>query len=398
MKYSLLGFILTLHISMFSQSWDNTYTNVITTAVPFMNMSTNARLGGFGEIGTVSSPFYQDAGIYQNPALLSKNARYAGGNLSYSPFLPKISDNPYLSELNGFYSINSSNTIAYNFKLFNLGDVLFTDENGTSIGHFKGIEYFHQFTYTHSFKNGISIGGGFKYIRSDFGIEQIAGVKVKPGNAIAFDIGFNYGKGFELAKFFIFNFNVGANINNFGSKIKYVDDKDEKGDFLPTTLRFGILINPEFKLPKGFTIGIDLAYQTEKLLVPTPPIYTEDSDGNRVIEKGMDPDISPFRALYQSFYDAPYGFEEELNEIIHKFAAELRIDYQRKVYIAGRIGKFIEHETKGGRNYLTWGAGIGVYGFILDYKKIKFDNSFIDDTWALTFGFRTTISNPAFRF
>ena len=135
MKYYLPGFAIFLYLSAFSQvPENNNYFNTIITAVPYMNINTNARLGGFGEIGTVSSPFYQDAGIYQNPALLSKNARYAGGNISYEPWMRKYIKDVTIGELNGYYSINNSNTVGYQFKTFLSPEVQFTDENGQVFG------------------------------------------------------------------------------------------------------------------------------------------------------------------------------------------------------------------------------------------------------------------------
>jgi len=405
MKHYLLGLTLILSLNTFSQPAD--YTNTISTAVPFLNISTNARIGAFGEIAAVSSPFYRDGGLYQNPALLSRNARYAGGNMSYAPWQENLTNGVYLGDVNGYYAINPSNAVGIRFCLFHMGEVTFVDQNGNPVQTGKVIEYYNQITYNHSFKNGISVGGGIKYIRSNPGVDEVAGVSVKPANAVAIDLGFDYGKGFQLANIFVLNLNTGIVINNFGSKIKYTSDADAEGNFLPTTLRVGILVNPEIQIAKDFTLGVDLAYQLDKLLVPTPPMYKTDDQGNLIpipgtgkfeIEKGMDPDVSPFRALYQSFYDAPYGFNEELTEIIHKFGGELRLDYQRKAYIAGRIGKFIEDESKGGRNYMTWGVGIGAWGFTLDYKEMKSDTELLNNTWALTFGFRTTLTNPAFRF
>lgn len=408
MRIKLLGLFLAIFLNTFSQSSNESYYNPILTGVPFLEIPVNARIGGFAEIASVSSPFYQDAGLYQNPALLSKNARYAGGNLSYNPYLEKFSSDYIRTELSAFYAINESNAVAYNFTVFNTYEFILSDETGQSLGYYRTFNQFHQITYSHSFPNGISVGGGVKYIRSDLGFESVSGTKLKPANSFAIDLGFDYGKAFHISKIFTLNLNTGVAVNNFGTKINYnVNTANSDGPFLPTNLRFGILLNPDFKIDDHFTIGLDLAYQLDKLLVPTPPVYAKDSNGYPIpipgtdkfeIEKGMDPDISIFRATYQSFYDAPYGFEEEMNEIIHKLATELRIDYQRKLYLAVRIGKYIEDKTKGGRNYITWGVGIGAYGFTMDFKKLKSDNNFFDGIWAFTFGFRTSITNPAFRF
>jgi hypothetical protein len=388
-NYKLYGLVIIFFLNIFPLlSQDSDYSNPIQTAIPFLDIPTNARIGGFGEIATVSSPFYPDAGLYQNPALLSKNARYAGGNLSFNPWDNKVFNNFKRGEVSAYYAINESNAIAYNFTLFNYGEIVFVDETGNTLGVFKRVDYFHQFTYSHSFKNGISLGGAAKYIRSSLGISHISGIPIKPAHSFAVDLGFNYGKAFKLSEIFTLNLNAGVAINNFGLKIIYTEGPVSDGQFLPTAFRLGILLNPDIKISENFTIGIDLAYQMEKLLVPTPPLYKKDEYGSPIpipgtdkyeIEKGMDPDVSVFRALHQSFYDAPYGFSEEIHEIVHKLATEVRIGYQQKVYVAGRLGKFIEHESKGEQNYLSWGIGFGAFGFTLDFKKIVADNVFVDD-------------------
>jgi len=403
MRNYLSGLLIIFTFHLFPQGAD--YINPITTAVPFMAIPTNARIGAFGEIGVVSSSFYPDAGLYQNPALLATGKRYVGGNLSYESWAPEFMTGVYFTGLSGYFAISKSNVVSYHSTYYVYDEIQYTDQYGNLIGSSRRNEFYQQLNYAHLFKNGISAGGGIKYIRSDLGLESVQGADIRPANSIAVDLGIDYRKGFHVFKNSIVNLSAGACINNFGSKIKYSDDSE--GDFLPTYLRIGIMVNPDFYLSDDFRLNLDLAYQMEKLLVPTPPVYKHDSSDNLVpipgsdqfeIEKGKDPDISIFRALYQSFYDAPYGSQEEVHEIVHKFGGELRFSYQQKAYLALRAGKYIAHESKGGTDLTTWGAGIGVFGFVLDYKKILSANAITNGTWALTFGFRTTLTKPAFRF
>ena len=103
MKYKLSGLLFILVLNTFPLlPQESDYRNPINTAIPFLNIPTNARIGGFGEIATVSSPFYPDAGLYQNPALLSNNARYAGGNFSINPWDNKYSDNLKRGEVSAY--------------------------------------------------------------------------------------------------------------------------------------------------------------------------------------------------------------------------------------------------------------------------------------------------------
>lgn len=114
--------------------------------------------------------------------------------------------------------------------------------------------------------------------------------------------------------------------------------------------------------------------------------------------KGKDPDISSFRALYQSFYDAPGGYKKELHEIIHKVGGEVRLNYENMLYIAIRLGRYMMHETKGNMKYNTQGIGIGVYGFTLDIKRMGANYKPIDETFGYTLGFRCNLDGELFRF
>jgi hypothetical protein len=118
------------------------------------------------------------------------------------------------------------------------------------------------------------------------------------------------------------------------------------------------------------SISLDLA----KLLVPTPPVYALDSnnqivigsDGKKVIAKGKDPDVSVVKGMIQSFYDAPYGFKEEMQEINIALAAE----YWYNKLFSVRAGYFYESKYKGNRQFFTLGAGLRYNVFGLDFSYL----------------------------
>jgi len=376
-----LAILMFLSASCFSQ---NNFVSVL-------DMNTSARLGGFGEVGVVSSPFYNNTGAYQNPALISKNRKSAGLNYSYMPWLSNLVDDISFSNLAGFYAIDSSNAIALNFTYLNLGDIQIRDESGSFIDENKAKEFYLKFAYSHSFSKTISAGAAFKYFRSDIFSSNYYGAESV--NSIAFDLGMSYDKKYKLNNSSYLNVAFGIDITNFGPKISYTDEEDKS--FIPTKLAIGLFINPDINLNDKFRLNIDLGYQAEKYLVPTSPVYGLEGE----IVAGYDSDISSFKALYQSFYDAPGGFDEEINEIRHKFGSEFRFSFQDYMYIAFRHGRNIEHKTKGNRKYQTWGYGIGICGFTLDYMKIKSDeNKNLDDTWAFAIGYVINLDKDFFRF
>ena len=370
--------------------------NVIQTAVPFLEINSNGRIGGMGEIGVVSSPFYQDAGLFQNPALLSRGQKYAGICFSHMPWLKNISNDTYFTNLSGFFALDTLNSFGYNFTYFNYGDAIFTDENGNSIASNKPKEYYHQFSYCRTLSKSWSLGIAVKYIKSDFGtiVYMDSSRHSNYLNSFAVDAGFDYSHSYKISNDKIFNLNIGGSITNFGPKVSYSGDSISTEEFIPATLNLGILVGPEFRMPEDIRINISVAYQAEKLLVPTPPIL--DNSGN--IIKGKDPNISPFKALYQSFYDAPGGFKEEMHEILHKLGGEFRSSYKDLMYFAFRVGRYMEHETKGNRKYSTIGFGIGLYGFTVDYRNVSSSSGLYDNNRIFAIGFKTNLDGKLFRF
>src|SRR5690606_7362704 len=76
----------------------------ITTAVPFLLISPDARNAALGETGVASSP--DSTSNYWNPAKLAVISTDYGGSLSYTPWLGKIINDMSISYLTGFYKIS----------------------------------------------------------------------------------------------------------------------------------------------------------------------------------------------------------------------------------------------------------------------------------------------------
>ena len=108
---------------------------------------------------------------------------------------------------------------------------------------------------------------------------------------------------------------------------------------------------------------ITLTLDLNKLLVPTPPIYDTNPDS---IIAGKDPNVAVPVAIFQSFYDAPGGFKEEMHEITYS----LGVEYWYNNQFAIRGGYFHENETKGNRKYFTAGAGFRLKIFTLDFSYL----------------------------
>ncbi len=374
MKITLISFLFIFQsLLLFSQQTPQNYIS------PFLDANTNARIEGFGEVGVVTSPFYKNTGLYQNPALISNYSRNAGVDLMYVPWLKELTNDLNIFGFAGYYAIDSSNAFAFNFSRYDYGDLILTGSAGEYLGEENPYELYLKFGYNHSFHKSISLGFALKYYRSDIASPNYY-INTKVVNTIAFDLGFSYKKKYNLKKYSYLNTNAGIAITNIGPKVSYSDNHDS---FIPTKLSLGVFINPDIKMNKLMRLNIELAYQAEKYLTPT----------------NSNSDMSSFNALYESFYDAPGGLSEEIDEIRHKFGSEFRLSFQDIAYFAFRHGRSIESEIKGNRNYQTFGYGVGLFGFTIDYARITSDDYLpLDKTWFVTLGFSINFDQEIFRF
>ncbi|HNX06283.1 MAG TPA: type IX secretion system outer membrane channel protein PorV [Bacteroidales bacterium] len=340
--------------------------NTITTAVPFLLIAPDARGGGLGDAGAASSP---DANsMHWNPAKYGFIDKDFGFSVSYSPWLHKLVNDINLAYLGAYKRINKRQVVSMSLRYFSLGNITFTNETGQNIGQYKPNEFSLDASYCFKFTNEVSGAIALRYIYSNLtGGIYVGGAQSRAGQAVAADISVYYEKPIDV-KGMETKFTLGANISNIGNKISYTENLDR--DFIPTNLRLGFGYEMNFDKNNSLALLLDF----NKLLVPTPPIYQLDStgkyvydvDGNKIIEKGKDPNVGVVRGMVQSFYDAPDGFKEEMKEI--NIAVGLEYWYAKQFSI--RAGYFNEASTKGNRKYVTLGAGLRYSIFGLDFAYL----------------------------
>jgi hypothetical protein len=342
--------------------------NTITTAVPFLLIGPDAKSGGMGEVGAGTDP--DGLSQHWNPAKYAFINKEMGFTVSYSPWLRNLVNDINLAYLTGYFRIDDMSAVSGSLKFFSLGDITFTEEDGSVIGNFRPSEFSVDGAYSRKFSEKLSgaVAGRFIYSNLTQG-QTVSGQTTKPGTSGAADVAMFYTNDVNIAGVESSKINFGVNISNIGAKISYSDDDSDR-DFIPTNLRFGpsLLINiDEFN---SFSFSFDI----NKLLVPTPPVYLSDTAGlpvvddagNRVIYKGKDPDVSVVQGMIQSFYDAPGGFSEEIKEFIWAVGME----YWYNKQFAVRAGYFNESDMKGGRKFFTLGAGLRYNVFGLDFSYL----------------------------
>ena len=356
--------------------------NTINTAVPFLLIDDNARTAGIGGVSSVASEGNYFDGATQNPALLSRNKKAAGVRLAYTPWLILQISDIYLFSFSGHYSFDELNAFGFVFNYFSLGTITFTDIRGENIGEFHPYEFMTGIRYARTLGENLSLGLGFKYIYSNLAAgQQVSGVDIHPGMSIAADMGLDH-RTYHYFRDLKIRWDKGLSILNLGNKITYTNSIDR--DFIPSILKIGTMGTLIKKIGYLKTFYFDLAYQADKLLVPTPS--TEDSDNNRNFDYK---ERSVAEGAIASFHDAPGGTREELNEVMHMLGIEGRIK-NKNYSISVRSGAFYEHRTKGNRKYLTAGAGISYLGVHADFSIIidpQNEPGLLDGIYRLQLGY-----------
>lgn len=329
--------------------------NTIQSVVPFLTIAPDSRAGAMGDVGVATSPDINS--LHWNPAKLAFIEGDGGLGLSYSPWLRNLVPDINLAYLTAYKRIDDKQVISGSLLYFSLGNITFTDIFGNTMRNFNPNEFAINLSYSRKFSENISGALTFKYIYSNLtGGTHVGGTETKPGTSIAADLGTYYQKELTvLDKVSVLR--LGLNISDIGSKMSYTDDQDP--DFIPINMRLGGSLEFELDQYNSITLALDL----NKMLVPTPPVY--DSAGINIIY-GMDPNVSVPVGMFQSFYDAPGGFKEEMREITYS----LGLEYWYSGQFAVRAGYFHENETKGNRQFFTAGLGLRLNVFSLDFAYL----------------------------
>lgn len=330
--------------------------NTLTSAVPFLSITPDARAGGMGDAGVASSPDVNS--MHWNAAKYAFIDDDFGVGLSYTPWLHKLVQDIHLSYLTAYKKIDARQTIAGSLRYFSLGNIVFTDVVGNEKGNYKPNEFSLDFAYSMLLSKHLSGAVTLRYIHSDLtGGAYTGDTQTHAGNAFAADVSVFYNRDVKFGDK-KGSYALGANISNLGSRISYTDDS--QSNFLPMNLRLGSSLTYEMDDYNTITALFDI----NKLLIPTPPYY--DPDNPQQVLYGLDSDVPTIQAVFQSFTDAPGGLKEEMNELTYSIGVE----YWYAKQFAVRTGYFYEHATKGNRKFFTTGVGMKLNVFQLDFSYL----------------------------
>ncbi len=326
--------------------------NIVTSSVPFLRISPDARGGGMGDLGIATSPDANAA--FWNLAKLPFSGNDAAAAITYTPWLKDAGVNDvYLLNGSGYYKLNDKQALSASVRYFSLGNIQFTDFAGNNLNSFKPREFSLDLGYTRKLSDKLSIGLAFRYISSSLANGAYEGISYSAGNAFAADLSL-----YKAPKSAAGGLSWGVVLSNLGTKIGYTNDAAGK-DYIPANLGAGIAYTRNFNNKHRLTVGVDV----NKLLVPSLPVATGNS-GQDSIDYSNYKNNSVLKSWSKSFSDGG-SFGNELRELQISAGAEYVYNNQ----FALRTGYFYEDENQGNRKFFSVGAGI-------KYKMLGIDMSY----------------------
>ena len=348
-NYIVTVLLITSHL-LFSQD-----RRVITTAVPFLMISADARASGLGEQGVATTPdaFSQ----HWNPSKYVFSDKLSSIGISYTPYLSKIVNDVFLTNVNFYNVIDQRSAWSASFKYFSLGDIdIIQNPQDIPI-----LENPNEFTLDASYSLKLSeyfaLAVSARFLMSDVKLQTVD-ADSDSASSFAVDISGFFQSDQKSYNNFDGIWRGGFNISNIGPRMKY--EELGRKNFIPTNLKVGGAFDFIFDSSNKFSVNLEL----NKLLVPSPsePIY----NSNNEIVGYKQSDVNFLSGIFKSFGDAPDGFSEELKE----FTLAVGLEYVYNDNFALRAGYFNENEMKGARKYLTFGTGFQLEDFSIDLSYL----------------------------
>lgn len=372
-----LGIGLTASFLGYAQ--DLSLVRPVLTGAPFLRIAPDARSGGMGDQGVVTSP---DAySQFWNAAKYPFSKTSSSVGLNYTPYMGKLTNDVFLlyGAFHKFLGQDERATISASIYYFNMGEVDLTQLVGndvTSMGTSKPNEFSFDIAYAMKFSDSFSMGVTGRYIRSDLAGGFNTDTTLKPANSFALDISSYY----SSQKFSSFGgydgkVNAGLVVSNLGPKLDYTGNEESRS-YLPTMARLGL----------GYDMFLDdmnrvsLSVEGSKILVPGSELAGTDPNTRQPIY--AIPNVGVMQGITKSFKNP--------NSIMYSGGLEYSYDNA----FAVRGGYFHESEEQGARQFATAGVGLKYKSFGLDISyliNMSKINTALDNT--LRFGLTWNIGD-----
>ncbi|AZA77391.1 hypothetical protein EG347_07650 [Chryseobacterium sp. G0186] len=372
----LLGFGLSAGFLGYSQ--DLSKINPVLTGAPFLRIAPDARSGGMGDQGVVTSPdaFSQ----FWNAAKYPFSRTSSSIGLTYTPYMGKLTNDVFLlyGAFHKFLGQDERSTISASIYYFNMGQVDLTQLVGsdvTSMGVSKPNEFSIDVAYGLKLSDSYSMAVTGRFIRSDLAGGFNTDTTLKAANSFAVDIsGYYTSERFSSFGGYDGKLNAGFAVQNLGPKLDYTGNEESRS-YLPTMARLGI----GYDMYMDDVNRIGISFEGSKLLVPGSEYAGLDQNRQPKYEI---PNVGPMAGIGKSF--------KNKNSIMYSGALEYSYDNAFSV----RGGYFHESEEQGARQFATAGIGLKYRSFGLDLSyliNMSKVNSALDNT--LRFGLTWNIGD-----
>ncbi|KAA3608442.1 MAG: hypothetical protein D8M58_19365 [Calditrichaeota bacterium] len=320
-----------------------------TSAVPFLMISPGAKAGSMGESGVAlatdaTAVFWNPAGLafqYEDP----EEDKIFEASLMHVDWLPQFNfSDLFYDYLAARYYVEDIGMIGGSITFLNLGENVYTDDGGFTLGTFDSKEYAFTLSYATKLEENLGVGVNVKLIRSELAPSKIlVENETTNGQATAFalDVGVMWKPGYDI---FDNRLTAGLNLSNFGPAITYNDDA--QADPLPTNLRIGLA----YEAFEDEYNSLIVTYETTRMLVR---------------RTGTSADNFVEATFYSSWIKG--SAKSRLNSFTHAIGVE----YVYGKLFAIRAGYFNEHQSFGNRKFLTAGFGLEIDMIGIDFGYIS---------------------------
>lgn len=327
--------------------------SIQSTAVPFMLISPDARSGGMGNLNLAMSPESND--LFGNNAKLPLLKQKKGFLINYTPWLKDLGlSDVYLASAGFYKKIDDNSSINSSLRFFSLGNIQFSDVNGTPTSEQRPSEFSYDFGYSFLLSDQLSAGITLRYIYSRLVTGSFIGnaIDYRAGNTVSGDLSLFYKQNEDLS-----GWHAGILLSNLGGKISYSNATKNKY-FIPANLGVGIGYLTKLDTDNSIEFGADV----NRLLVPASP-------------SAVDPDYATLReqyfsqsviASYVNSFTNKYGMP--IGESL-KISVGAEYNYTDRFFL--RAGYFIDNNKNlGNMQYFTLGTSF-------QYQQSKFNISYL---------------------
>lgn len=305
---------------------------VVSTAVPFLNITPDACGGGMGETGVATRADVYS--MFYNAAKYAFAVSSSGVAFSYVPWMRDLIKGQNLYILNVYHRIDSCQVLALGVRYFQGKRFFIGDEK------FTPADYAVDLAYSRCLGKGFSAALTVRYVHTRLGKLSLGEVPdTEPSGAVSFDVSAYYQKYFASWQQPV-TWRVGLSLSNAGTKVASFTEK--KDGFQPAYLRLGSSLETRFEGRHTLTLALEIG----KLLVRA---YDPEKAGESVL-----------KSMAGAFGNS--GFRSVVWQVGGEYS------WRQTAFF--RTGYFHESEMYGDRQYVTLGVGGAWRGWILDFSYL----------------------------